>query len=312
MARRVFQIHIVVIAQRRGREQRQTEELVAHILRKFFAGRHGAEAIRGNQDLHLRQHLENHGDADRQLELVIALIGARYADGADHAFQRIRHDGLIGDGEQHILIDRDHTLADVLHAAAVHEQNVNGHVNLAADPGEAGTVAQTFYRQVADGTFRGSRAAAFEGDGRHGCGRGGHGFRIVVVIAAASAAGVGYLRIAGDGDFLVIQLLLLQAAVVDPLDLYADLFLQAVQRIARDGAGAGTGIGVLVRIERHEHASFNVWPQGKECDVRSFLAPFTVTICLGRFGVQKNSREEASAGDFFHELFWGSQGRIKI
>ena len=67
--------------------------------------------------------------------------------------------------------------------------------------------------------------------------------------AAASAAGVGYLRIAGDGDFLVIQLLLLQAAVVDPLDLYADLFLQAVQRIARDGAGAGTGIGVLVGIE---------------------------------------------------------------
>lgn len=249
MARRVFQLHIVVIAQRRGREQRQTEELVAHILRKFFAGRHGAEAIRGDQDLHLRQHLENHGDADRQLELVIALIGARYADGADHAFQRIRHDGLIGDGEQHILIDRDHTLADVLHAAAVHEQNVNGHVDLAADPGEAGTVAQTFYRQVADGTFRGSRAAAFEGDGRHGCGRGGHGFRIVVVIAAASAAGVGYLRIASDGDFLVVQLFLLQAAIVDPLDLYADLFLQAVQRIARDGAGAGTGIGVLVRIE---------------------------------------------------------------
>ena len=126
---------------------------------------------------------------------------------------------------------------------------VDRHVDLAAYPGEAGTVAQALHRQVADGTFRGSRAAAFEGDGRHGCGRGGHGFRFVVVIAAASAAGVGYLRVAGDGDFLVIQLLLLQAAVVDPLDLYADLFLQAVQRIARDGAGAGTGIGVLVRIE---------------------------------------------------------------
>ena len=67
--------------------------------------------------------------------------------------------------------------------------------------------------------------------------------------AAASAAGIGHHGVAGDGHVLVIQLFLLQAAVVDPLDLYADLFLQAVQRISRDGAGAGTGIGVLVGIE---------------------------------------------------------------
>ena len=94
---------LVVVAQRGGREQGKAEELVAHVLRKLLAGRDGAEAVGGYQDLHLGQHLQDDRDADDQLELVVALVGARHADGADHAFQTVGNDGLVRDGQQHIL-----------------------------------------------------------------------------------------------------------------------------------------------------------------------------------------------------------------
>ena len=81
----VAQAHIVVVAQRRGREKWQREKFVAYVLRKFLAGRDGAEAIGGNQDFHLSQHLQDNRHAYRQLELVVAFIGTGYADGADHA-----------------------------------------------------------------------------------------------------------------------------------------------------------------------------------------------------------------------------------
>ena len=175
------------------------------------------------------------------------------------------------------FIHRNDALADVLYAATIHKQDVDGHVDLAAHAGEAGTVAQAFHGEVADGAFRGRGAAAFERDGRHGRtgGRDGLG----VVVAAAVAAVVGHHGVAGDGYFLVIQLLLLQAAVVYALDLHAYLFLQSVQRAAiGDGAGAATGVGVFVRVKGHWHASFFVRrPQGG-FGMAASLAPFTDTV----------------------------------
>ena len=100
----VAQAYVVVVAQRGGREERQTEKFIAHIFREFLAGRDGAEAIGGDKDLHLGQHLEDDRHADRQLELVIAFIGTGHADGADHALQAIGHDGLVGDGQKDVFI----------------------------------------------------------------------------------------------------------------------------------------------------------------------------------------------------------------
>lgn len=177
------------------------------------------------------------------------------------------------------FIHRNNALADVLYAATIHKQDVDRHVDLAAHAGKAGTVAQAFHGQIADGTFCGGGAAAFERDGRHGRAGGGHGFSGVIAAAVAAAAVVGHHGVAGDGHFLVIQLFLLQAAVVYALDLYAYLFLQSVQRAAiGDGAGAATGVGVFVRVKRHWHASFIVRrPQGG-FGMAASLAPFTDTV----------------------------------
>lgn len=100
----VAQAYVVVVAQRGGREERQTEKFVAYIFREFLAGRDGAEAIGGDEDLHLGQHLEDDRHAHRQLELVVALVGAGNADGADHALQGVRHNGLVGDGQKDVFI----------------------------------------------------------------------------------------------------------------------------------------------------------------------------------------------------------------
>lgn len=76
-----------------------------------------AEAIGGNQNLHLGKHLQDYGDADRQLEPVVAAVSARYADSADHAFHTVGHDRFIGDGQENVLVNRNDALADVLHTA---------------------------------------------------------------------------------------------------------------------------------------------------------------------------------------------------
>ena len=104
VARAVAQAHVVVVAQRGGREEGQAEKFVADVLSELLAGRDGAEAIGGDKDLHLGQHLEDDRHADRQLELVIAFIGTGHADGADHALQAIGHDGLVGDGQKDVFI----------------------------------------------------------------------------------------------------------------------------------------------------------------------------------------------------------------
>lgn len=100
----VAQAYIVVVAQRRGREKRQREKFVTYVLREFFAGRDGAEAIGGNQDFHLSQHLQDNRHAYRQLELVVAFIGTGHANGADHALQAVGHDGFVGDGQKDVFI----------------------------------------------------------------------------------------------------------------------------------------------------------------------------------------------------------------
>ena len=60
------------IAQGHGREQRQGEELVADIFRELLGRGNVAEAVAGNQNFHVCQHLQDDGDADGHLEAVIA------------------------------------------------------------------------------------------------------------------------------------------------------------------------------------------------------------------------------------------------
>lgn len=79
-------------------------EGVAHVLRKLFAGRDGAETVAGNQNFHVCQYLENDGNAHGHLEAVVAQILTGYADGADHALQGVRYDGLVGDGQKDVFI----------------------------------------------------------------------------------------------------------------------------------------------------------------------------------------------------------------
>lgn len=230
------------------------ERFITHILRKLLAGRDGAEAVGGNQDLHLRQHLEHHRYAHRKAETVVAQIAACHTDRADHAFHAIRDDGFIGDGKKNVLVYRDDALANVLLAAAVYKEDVDGHINLAAHAGKARAIAQAFHCQVMNGALRGGGAAAFKRDGRDGRGGGRNRFGAVTAATAATAAssiaGVGYHGVAGNGYFLVVQLLLLKAAVVHALNLHAHFFLQAIQSIAGDSAGTGAGVGVFVREKR--------------------------------------------------------------
>ena len=69
------------------REQRQREELVAHVLREFLARRNLAIAVRRNHQFHFREDLEHDGHADGDLELAIADVSPGYANRADKAFQ---------------------------------------------------------------------------------------------------------------------------------------------------------------------------------------------------------------------------------
>lgn len=135
-----------------------------------------------------------------------------------------------------------------------------GDIDIAAHTGEAGTIAQALDRQIGDIDIRSAGAAAFKGDGRHR--RTGRRRSLVGIIAAAL---VHHLRIAGDGHILVGQLFLLQAAIVHPLHLDAHLFIQSVQRAARNFTGAVGRVGVLIRVERHTLSSLHLpWddPQG--------------------------------------------------
>ena len=53
------------------------EELVADVFRKLLAGRHGAEAVGGDEHLDLGDDLEDDRDADRQFKGGIAAVAAR-------------------------------------------------------------------------------------------------------------------------------------------------------------------------------------------------------------------------------------------
>lgn len=164
------------------------------------------------------------------------------------------------------FVNRNNTFSDVLHTAAVDEKNVDGHVDLAADTRKAGTVTQAFNGQIADGSLRGGGAAALERDGRDGCAGRRYGLGRISIVAAAvaiTAAVVRHHGVAGDRYLLVVQLFLLQAAVVYALDLHAYLFLQAVKCVAGNHAGARTGVSVLVRIKGHLHASFFLSATGR-------------------------------------------------
>ena len=57
-------------------EQRQAEEFVADVLRELLAGRDLAEAVGGDQDVHLGEHLQHDGDADGDIEGAVADVGA--------------------------------------------------------------------------------------------------------------------------------------------------------------------------------------------------------------------------------------------
>ena len=90
----------------------------------------------------------------------------------------------------------------------------------------------------------------------------GAGAVAAVAVAGALTAGIciatpGITGAGEHGDdvanlhFLVVQLLLGQAGVVDIFHLDADALTQAVGDVSADLAGAGAGVGVLIGIEAH-------------------------------------------------------------
>ncbi len=257
--------NLIVVAQRGGREQRQTEKLIADVVGKLLTGRDRAEAVGGNENLHIRQHLQHNRYADCQAETVVAQIGTCHTDGAYHALQAVRNDGFIRDGQKHILIYGDDALADILLTATVYKQDIDGYINLAAYTCEARTITQAFHGQITDRTFRGCGAAGFKRDRRHRCRCRRYSLSNIGAAAAAIAAattviaaGTCYHCIAGNGHFLIIQLFLLQAAVVHAFHLNANLFLQSIQSTAGDGAGTGAGVAVLIAEEIYLYLPSNI------------------------------------------------------
>jgi len=118
--------YFIVVAQRSRREKRKREKFIAHVVREFLAGRNGTEAVGRNQNLHIRQHLQHHRHAHSEAEAVVAQIGTRHADGADHAFQAVRNDGLIGNGEQNVL-------TNLFTLATPHEETIHLNTHCAKD-----------------------------------------------------------------------------------------------------------------------------------------------------------------------------------
>lgn len=142
-----------------------------------------------------------------------------------------------------------------------------------------GRVAQAIHGQIGNHALGGRGATAFK---RPGAARlretlgglgifqrvlisnlaaGGAAAVALVAAAIATAAAVRFLRAAvgvgqhghdvGHRDLLVVQLLLLQARIVDVLHLNTDAFADSVHGVARDLTGAGVGIRVLIAVKRH-------------------------------------------------------------
>lgn len=82
-----------------GSEKNSSQTFSANSL----AGRHGAEAVGGDEHLDLGDDLEDDRDADRQFKGGIAAVAAGDADRADEGFHRKGHDALVRDAEDHVL-----------------------------------------------------------------------------------------------------------------------------------------------------------------------------------------------------------------
>ena len=260
------------------REQRQREELVAHVLRKFLARRDLAIAVGGNHQFHFREDLEHDGYANGDLELAIADVSPGYANRADKAFQCKRYDGFIGNGEQHVLHHGNRAPADPFLAALVREQHINGNGNRALHARELRAVAQAVDGEVRNRAFRGRGAAAFKrplstGLWQRAIGifRVFHGLRIgkgrAAGVAAARAgvsstgtaarAGIGFMAgfVGQNGndvahrDHHVIELLLLHAGIIDVFHLDADALVQPIERAGANATGRALRIGVFVAVE---------------------------------------------------------------
>lgn len=219
---------------------------VANGVGKLFARRHFAEAIAGHKDFDFRQHLQNHRHTDLQLKDIIAQICTVHTDRGDHRLNRVRHDGLIRNGKQNILVNGYNAAADVFPACRVGKQDVDRHINLAPHAGEARPVAQALYGQIANGALRCGRAAAFKCNGHIGLRVG----RLCGLIVGYAATASGHQTIADQGYPLLIELLLLQATVIHALNLNTDLFVQAVEHVVPAyAARTAGGIGIFVREE---------------------------------------------------------------
>ena len=254
----------------RLREQRQREELVAYVFCEFLAGRDGAEAVGGHHQLDLGQNLQDDRHADGDAELAVAQIFARYADGADHALQREGHDGFVRNGQKNVLVDGHAGAAHPFLAVLIDEEHVDGNADLTAYPGELGPVAQAVDGEIADGSAGGGGAAALEGPRAAGLRMAGAVFRVfdgfviskgiaaapagTAAAAAVALAGAGagdcraagrirqYGHDAGDGDDLIVELLLLETGIVNVFDLNAHPLGQSLTGISGDAAGRQFGL----------------------------------------------------------------------
>lgn len=206
------------------REQRQREELVADVLRKLLAGRNLAESVRGHHQLHLGQNLQYNGHTNGNFKAAVTHVSSGHANRAHQAFQCKGNDGLIRNGQQHVLGHRYRGMAHPFLAAGVHEQHVDGDIHRTLDPGELRPVAEPVNAQVAHRSGGAAGSAGLKGPLTHGLGQRAIGVfgvfhRFIVgggLAASALAVAAGQHRYdIGNGYANIIQLLLLHARVID-------------------------------------------------------------------------------------------------
>lgn len=139
-------IDAAIVAGGCRREKRQTEELLAHGISKFLRRRNRTETVTGNENFNIGKHLQDNGDTDCHLELIISNEAAGHADRTSHGLQGVRHNGFIRNGEQHIAVNADDTLTNVFDTAAVCKQDVNGNIHSTTHASKTRPVAKAFNR----------------------------------------------------------------------------------------------------------------------------------------------------------------------
>ena len=209
------------------RVKRKFKEARTDFLRVFLSGRNRTISVRRNQKLHLHGDFENdgrtHADGEGIVRRVERPLGS---DGADDAFDRKRHNGRRRHEKKHVFVERDRRSRLALGARSVHIKDLDGNRDGRLNAG-ALFIRLAVYVEIGDRSL--GREGASADERQRICRIFGHEV--------------------GKFQRIVFKLRLLDAGVEYLFRLNTYFFRQAVQRIARNGAGAL--IRLKIRIKRH-------------------------------------------------------------